>query len=116
MQVAQLAAELPKHARGNGDYGNSLIERLRNCTRLGGPDHCWVFAFHPPWCCRAIGPSGGMPGNCALPITSSPFSFTQRRSPTSLISKVFHSPRGRSIAFFGVTPARTSGGIFGSKR
>src|SRR5436189_12005 len=49
-------------------------------------------------------------------MTSSPFSLTQSRSPFIVISNEFHSPRGRSAFFLGVTAARTSAGIFLSVR
>jgi hypothetical protein len=51
-----------------------------------------------------------------LVITSMPFSTTVSLSPFIVTSNVFHSPMLRSAFRFGVTPARTSGGIFASVR
>jgi len=38
------------------------------------------------------------------------------RSPSIVMTNVFHSPRGRSARVVGVTPARTSDGIVASVR
>src|SRR5688572_5038966 len=67
-------------------FASSRTAMLRNCRRLGELVH-WP-SFFEPWCCSAIGPRGGIPGSCALLITSCPFSTTVRRSPRIVISNV----------------------------
>ena len=93
---------------------NGLMLMLRNCTRLGGPFH--LPSRLPPWCCSPIGPLAGRPGSWAFSITVLPFSIDGQAVALHVISKVFHSPTGLSACVFGVTPARTSGGIFASMR
>jgi hypothetical protein len=91
-----------------------LIETVRNSTRAGGEFHLPSFLL--PWCWRAMRPRAGTPGSSAASITFSPLRTTVRRLPFIVISKVFHSPMLRSASFFGVTPARTAGGILSSVR
>ena len=95
-------------------YFSSLIERLRNWTREGGPVQTPSFFW--PWCWSAIRPRAGTPGSWAFSITVMPFRTTVSRSPFIVISNAFHSPMSLSALARGVTPARTAGGIFSSIR
>ena len=63
-----------------------------------------------------IGPLAGNPGIVAPGITAFPFSFTLTVPLRTVISYRFHLVTGSSACVRGVTAARTSGGIAGSRR
>jgi omega-6 fatty acid desaturase (delta-12 desaturase) len=80
---------------------SSLIRMFRNCTNEAPHSPSFLSACS----CRASGPWGGTPGNCASSMIRWSLSVTVTRSPRITIWNVFHSPIGLSAFTFGVTPA-----------